>query len=104
MKYLLTLFLFLSVNVFGAWAGQLKGKIALTEVAHDEPYSFRVSLKGQPALCGNTNNWAYVKKTDSNYPTFVSALLAAKFSGSDVTLYTIVDPDGRCYLRHLSID
>ncbi len=104
MKYLLASIAFLSTSAFGQWAGTENGEIGLTEVAHEEPWSFRVHLAGLPALCGNANKWAYIKKSDPNYDVFVSALLAVKFSKGTATLYTTVDSGGRCYLSHLSID
>ena len=43
---------------------------------------------GGSVHCSGGSNWAYLNETDSNYRVYVSALLAAKALGSNVTLYT----------------
>lgn len=91
MKTKLSVFLFLSLLFTQsalAWDGNVTGKIYEIDVTAAESYGFRVYLEGLPALCGNTNNWAYLNKSSSNYQTFVSVLLAANMAGRSVTLYT----------------
>lgn len=90
-KLTVSLFLLLlSVNVFSAWDGTVTGKIDHVDVAvqNGNNAGFRVHLVGAPKMCGNEHTWAYVNKSDDNYQTAVSVLLAAKMSEKTVTIYS----------------
>ena len=80
----------LSCPVFAAWDGTVTGKIKQIDVEalNGNNAGFRVALEGKPSLCGNQHTWAYVNRSDDNYQTAVSVILAAKMAGTPVTLYT----------------
>lgn len=71
-----------------AWDGAVAGQIATVDVTSGNNFAFRVTLKGSPTLCSGGSPWAYLNETDSNYKVYISALLAAKAAGNNVTLYT----------------
>ncbi|WP_419237719.1 hypothetical protein ACN08P_09010 [Photobacterium leiognathi subsp. mandapamensis] len=88
-NFILLLFIsFSSITFANTWSGSVVGSIANIDVAPGENYGFRVSLIGQPPLCGNQHTWAYLQESDSNYHTFVSVILAAKMSDKKIQLYT----------------
>lgn len=83
-----------------AWDGSVEGKIQNIDVAPGENYGFRLSLQNSPKLCGNDHTWAYLNKSDSNYETFVSVLLAAKMAERSVRIYTTKETaSGNGYCR-----
>ncbi len=100
---ILCFFSALSLNAFAAWGGSNRGEISLIEVTAEHNFGYRVHLKGSPQLCGNTNTFAYLNKSDSNYDTYVSVLTAAKFAKTEVTIYTNSDSNGYCKIGHVFI-
>lgn len=90
MKKILALLVLtlLSTSALAAWDGTTTGTIDRIEVTGGENYGFRVLLTGNPKLCGNDHHWAYLNESDSNYETYVSVLLSAKVSGTEVQLLT----------------
>lgn len=78
-KFFLFSLLLLSTNALAAWDGTVSGKISSINVTGGENYGFRVSLANSPKLCGNNHTWAYLNESDSNYKTYISVLLAAKW-------------------------
>ena len=87
-----------------AWDGSTAGKVKQVDVAplDGNNRGFRVVLEGNPALCNNENQWAYVNQSDDNYQVTVSALLAAKMSGTEVTIFTTINPsDGYCHMGYV---
>ena len=89
----------------GAWAfdGDVTGTIFSVEVTHLGNYSFRISLNGSPALCGNSNRWAYLADGDAvNYRTFVATLLAAKQARESVRVFSVRDSAGYCRIEHIT--
>ncbi|KLN65645.1 hypothetical protein [Vibrio sp. VPAP30] len=86
-----------SSNLF-AWDGVQKGKLGQIDVADEENFGFRVTLASGITLCGN-HQWAYLNKSHSNYETYVSAILSAKFAGANVTIYTNKDGSSQGYCR-----
>jgi hypothetical protein len=101
---LLSLF-FISLNALAAWDGTVVGKIKDVHVTSAENYGYRVVLDGSPKLCGNNHTWAYLNKSDSNYETYVSVLLAAKFAKTNVTLYTTKSTANEyCHIGYIVIN
>jgi hypothetical protein len=95
---------FLSQSAYSAdpWS-TVQGKISTIEVTEGQNYGFRVYLAGAPIVC-NSYNWGYVNENDTNYKTYVAALLTAKAQQSNVTLYTSKDATtGYCHLAYISI-
>jgi hypothetical protein len=94
----------LSENVM-AYDGQVVGQINLIEGATtaNGGFSFVVTLKNSPALCGNTNTSAYLLNTDTNYRVNASILLTAKSLGSTVTLSSNQDANGYCQIMAFNI-
>ncbi|MEX0336619.1 hypothetical protein [Vibrio tubiashii] len=87
-----------SSNLF-AWDGVQKGKVGQIHVTGEENYGFRVTLTSGVTLCGNQHTWAYLNKSHSNYDSYVSAFLSAKFAGAHVTIYTNKDGGSQGYCR-----
>lgn len=50
-----------------SWDGAVDRKISVIQVTQANNYPFRISLVGNPTLCGNTHAWAYLSATDSSY-------------------------------------
>lgn len=86
-----------------AWDGTITGSISNADVTDGPNYAFRVSLQGTPALCGNSNTWAYVNRDNINYGAYVAALLSAKVSGTPVTVYSMQDETGYCKIGYVSV-
>jgi hypothetical protein len=87
-----------------AWSfdGDVTGTISV-EITQVGNYSFRVRLNGSPAMCGNSNQWAYLSDGDSaNYKTFVAALLAAKQAREQVRVWSNRDSSGFCKIEHVA--
>ena len=111
MKFLkMRLFIFsaltITSSVVWSWAGSISGTVQIIDVAPGENYGFRVYLKDLPTMCGNTNNWAYVNESDSNYKTYVSVLLAAKMAGTPVVIFSereTVSGSGYCHIGYISL-
>ncbi|MFL0801186.1 MAG: hypothetical protein K6L80_12095 [Agarilytica sp.] len=102
-NYFLIILLVTSFPVY-SWDGNKTGKIGRIQITAAGNYGFRVSLTDLTPLCGGTADWAYVEKDDSNYETYLSGLLAAKFSKTDVTLFTNRQPNNYCKIGHIYID
>ncbi len=92
MKNLLAIALLLIPSVvFGAWddgTAVKSGVISRIDVTTGTNYGFRVYLDGDPVMCRGGDRWAYLNETDSNYSVYISVLLAAKATGSTVTIYS----------------
>ncbi|KQV94760.1 hypothetical protein [Rhizobacter sp. Root1221] len=84
-----------------AWDKSSHGTIAVTEVTAGQNFGYRVWLDGEPALCSNGLGWAYLLETDSNYKTFVAALLMAKAMRNPVTVHTSLQ-NGYCHIEHIA--
>lgn len=95
-----------SLSALAQWHGAVSGVIGTVQVTHETNYAFRVSLVGNPTLCGNNHSWAYLNKADSNYETYVSMLMAAKYAKSQVTIHSNRDGSaaGYCRIGHIIVD
>lgn len=80
MKKYYLVYLLLTSTPALSWDGSTQGEIGRIQVTAAENYGFRISLAGLPKLCGTNADWAYVKNDDSNYQSYLSSLLAAKFA------------------------
>jgi hypothetical protein len=98
-----SLLLSLTSTVIWAWDSAISGVVDKVDVAPGQNYGFRVYLKGAPAMCGNTHNWAYLNEADSNYKTFVATLLMAKTTGSGVVIYSTKDSNGYCQIGYMTL-
>ena len=97
-------FLVFSSQTFAAWDGSATGTISRIEVTDGNNYGFRILLDGNPKLCGNEHNWAYINESDSNYNTFVSVLIAAKAGKQRVRVFTKRKDgaaDGYCHIGYV---
>jgi hypothetical protein len=87
-----------------AWDGVNTGVPGLIEITHGQNYGFRVHLTNVTAMCGSGSfNWVYLNASDSNYTTYVAAILAAKAQGTEVLLYGVLEPGGYCKLGHMAM-
>jgi len=102
-KLLAILVLSLCCSPAWSWDGAVTGRIGALEITHDSNYGFRVWLVNEPAMCGNQNAWAYLNESDSNYKTYVAALIAARQAGDTVTIYATRDASGYCKIGHASL-
>jgi hypothetical protein len=85
-----------------AWDGVVSGTVYAVEITGGNNYGFRVFVSGVTNMCGTGSNWAYLNESDSNYKTYVAAILAAKAQASPVALYTTV-VSGYCQIGYISI-
>ncbi len=86
-----------------AWDGVVSGTVHGFDVTAGTNFAFRVYLNGVTDYCGGSYNVAYINEVDSNYKTYVAAVMLAKTSGSVVTLYTNRDASGLCQIGYLSV-
>lgn len=86
-----------------AWDGAVSGTVSGFDVTGGTNFAFRVYLNGVTNVCGGSYNVAYINETDSNYRTYVAAVMFAKANGSVVTLYTNRDASGLCQIGYLSV-
>lgn len=86
-----------------AWDGAVSGTVAGFDVTDATNFAFRVYLNGVSDVCGGSYNVAYINAIDSNYNTYVAAVMFAKANGSVVTLYTNRDASGLCKIGYLSV-
>jgi hypothetical protein len=84
-----------------AWDGQVTGVPSQIDVTDGGNLGFRVYL--QSAMCGTSYNWAYLNSTDSNYSTYVAALLMAKAQGGTVIIYSNKDSNGYCHIGYVML-
>jgi hypothetical protein len=106
MKGFITLVLLFCSFTALAWDGAVAGKVAVIDVTGGDNYGFRISLEGNPSLCGNGNTWAYINQSDSNYQTYAAVLLAAKLAQKDVTVYSVqesISGKGYCKMGYISL-
>lgn len=82
-----------------AWDGTATGKIKQLDVQQNSTYSLRVTLNGNPLICG-TKTWGYLSVADSVYDTFVSVMLTSFMSGRTVILYSTLDSSGDCKIGY----
>jgi hypothetical protein len=93
----------LSSSTAFAWDGLASGQIDIIQGTGAGNMPFRVTLKGSPTLCGNSNAWGYLSDVDSNYKTNAALLMSAKAQGSTVALYSVRDSQGYCQIGFLQI-
>ena len=93
---------FAGIGIAHAWDGAVSGNIYAVEVTVGHVYGFRVFVSGATTMCTGGSNWAYLNESDSNYKTYVAAILAAKAQGSTVTLYSNLE-NSHCHIGHITI-
>jgi hypothetical protein len=106
VRVLMCLLLATMSNLSFAWAGTVSGTVQMIDVAPGENYGFRVYIKDLPAMCGNSNNWAYINESDSNYKTYVSVILAAKMAGTPVVIFSekeTTSGNNYCHIGYISL-
>jgi hypothetical protein len=86
-----------------AWDGAVTGTVSGFDVTGGTNFAFRVYLNGVTNVCSGSYNVAYINETDSNYSTYVAAVMFAKANGSALTLYTTRDASGLCKIGYLSV-
>lgn len=105
MKQMTLFFIFgmLSLSSHAGWDGTERGEVGTIQVTAGHNYGFRVSFKDSVKMCGEGSaDWAFLNEDDSNYETYVSALLAARFSKTAVRIYTNVSTQGYCRIGHIA--
>jgi len=85
-----------------AWDGVVSGAIYAVEITGGNNYGFRVFVTGVTNMCGSGSNWAFLNEADSNYKTYVAAILAAKAQGSPVIVYSTSE-NGYCHIGYISV-
>ena len=99
---ILTVLMLTGIRPALAWDGVASGTIAAVEITGGNNFGFRVFVSGVTNMCNTGSNWAYLNETDSNYKTYVAAILAAKAQGSSVTVYSTV-ASGYCQIGYISV-
>jgi hypothetical protein len=97
-----TLLWFVGISAAHAWDGAVAGTIYAVEITGGNNYDVRIFVSGVTNMCGSGSNWAYLNESDSNYKTYVAAILAAKAQGSQVTVYTTLE-NGYCHIGYISV-
>lgn len=85
-----------------AWDGVATGTISTFQVTQGGNYGFRVTLNNMANMCTGGPGWAYLNDTDSNYKTYVAAILYAKAQGSNVTVYSTLEGI-YCHIGYISV-
>jgi hypothetical protein len=85
-----------------AWDGYVQGTIYAISVTAGANFGFRVYLNGVTSTCTGGENWSYLNESDSNYKTYVAALMMAKSQGSTVHIYTYME-SGYCHIGHITV-
>jgi hypothetical protein len=85
-----------------AWDGTVSGAVYAVEITGGNNFGFRVFISGVTNMCGSGSNWAYLNESDSNYKTYVAAILAAKAQGSPVTVFSTLE-GGYCHIGYISV-
>lgn len=87
----------------GAWDNQVTGTVLGFDVSDGQNLGFRVYLSGVTSYCNATSyDVAYINEADSNYKTYVAAIISAKAAGDPVTLY-LTRFNGACKIGYLSV-
>lgn len=100
IKYIVTfcvLVMYSSLTFAWDWDGIAVGKI--TEL-HISPSDVRIILEGVSSTCTGGENWAFLSDTDSNYKSYVAALLLAKAQGTTITVYTTLE-GAYCHIYYI---
>jgi hypothetical protein len=64
-------------------------------------YDFRVYFVGSPVIC-NGQPWAYININDANYAAIVANALAARTSGTQVSLNWTQQSNGYCQINFMT--
>jgi len=99
-KLLAPLLLCLAAAPAGAWDGFQTIVPGMVDVTAGNNMGFRV----WGPTCNGSANFAYLLDTDSNYSTYVAAILMAKAQGLSVTFYTTKDASGFCHIGYLTVN
>lgn len=91
-----------ATSVALSWDGIATGKIVKMEITDSENFGVRVVL--DKSICGSENlYWAYLNGSDSNYKTYVAALLMARALNQQITVYANKVWNGQfCHIGHLA--
>ena len=93
---------FAGIGVAHAWDGVASGNISAVEITGGNNFGFRIFVGGVTNMCGSGSNWAYLNESDSNYKTYVAAILAAKAQGTPVTVFSTLE-NGYCHVGYISV-
>ena len=85
-----------------AWDGTYVGTVSQVDVTDSGNFGLRVYLSSGVTMCGTSNYWAYLNSTDSNYNTYVAAIVMAKATGAQLTLFT-TQVNGYCHIGYLTL-
>lgn len=90
------------IGVAQAWDGVITGQVTAVEITGGANYGFRVIVNGGTLMCGPSSSWSFLNESDSNYKTYVAAILMAKAMSAPVTIYTTREGD-YCHIGYVSI-
>jgi hypothetical protein len=93
---------FVGIGSAHAWDGVASGVVNAVDITNGNIYGFRVFVSGVTNMCGSGSNWAFLNESDSNYKTYVAAILTAKAQGTPVVIYTNSE-NGYCHIGHISV-
>jgi hypothetical protein len=85
-----------------AWDGVVSGTIFAIDVTQGNNFGLPVHVNGVTTACSGGASWSYLNETDSNYKTYVAALMMAKAQGSAVTIYSNLE-NGYCRIGYITI-
>jgi hypothetical protein len=101
-SFAMTVLWFAGIGTAQAWDGVASGNIYAVEITGGNNYGLRVFVTGVSNMCSGGSSWAYLNESDSNYKTYVAAILAAKAQGSPVVVYSTLE-NGYCHIGYVSI-
>ena len=85
------------------WDGAQTGTVTQMDVTDGENFGIRVYLSsGVPMCTGSQNYWGYLNSTDSNYNTYVAAIMTAKATGGRLTIY-LTNVNGFCHIGYVTL-
>ncbi len=94
--------LFFAISAY-SWDGAQTGTVTQLDVTNGSNYGIRVFLSsGVPMCTGSTNYWGFLYSTDSNYNTYVAAIMMAKATGARLTLY-LTNEGGFCHIGYVTL-
>jgi hypothetical protein len=94
--------LLLGSTLCSAWDGAPVGTINAIEVTAGNNQGLRVYLNGVGIHCTGGATYAYLNETDSNYKTYVAALLLARGLNARVQLFTI-NQGAYCQIAYMTL-
>lgn len=93
--------LFFAISAY-SWDGMQTGTVTQLDITDSGNFGLRVFLSSGVPMCGGSNYFGYLNSTDSNYNTYVSAIMLAKATGARLTLY-LTNVNGFCHIGYVTM-